>query len=155
MGISGKSILTIFLAIVLLMVAIGSAYDFSTETITKTVGEQGGVWPVINITLKELSDVGIKIKIVDPDAVMTIYRLSDLGKATGVTVYVQEWNRSPPILFMDKNGSLAHSIANESQLHTQTRIIIYDESTEEIQQRVIDPWGNTDAIAQRVSYPIA
>jgi len=142
------------LAIMSLMIASSSAYDFSTETITKTVGEKADVWPVINITLADLSDAGIRITITDPNAIMTIYRLSDIGKAMGVTVYIEEWNRSPSLLFMDKNGSLGHSVANTSQVYTQTRAIIYNESSREIQQIVIDPWGAAMVVAQRASYPL-
>jgi hypothetical protein len=140
---------------VFLLAAInGSAYDFSTETITGVVGEEAGVWPAFNITLDDLADAGIRIAITDPNAIMAIYRLSDIGKAMGTTVYIEEWSSSPPILFMDKNGSLGHSVANTSQVHTQTRVIIYDEESGEIQQRVIDPWGTTARIAQRVKYSV-
>jgi len=141
-------------AIFFIAIINGSAYDFSTETITMIVGEETGVWPAFNITLGDLADTGVRIAITDPDAIMAIYRLSDIGKAMGATVYIEEWKRSPSILFMDKNGSLGHSVANTSQVHTQTRVILYDEESGEIQQRVIDPWGTTERIAQRVKYPV-
>ena len=141
-------------AIFFIAIINGSAYDFSTETITMIVGEETGVWPAFNITLGDLADTGVRIAITDPDAIMAIYRLSDIGKAMGVTVYIHEWKSSPPILFMDKNGSLGHSVANASQVHTQTRVIVYDESLSEIQQIVIDPWGTAMGVAQRAKYPI-
>jgi len=144
----------IMVAIFFIVAVSGDAYDFSTETITRIVGEETGVWPAFNITLGDLADIGVRIAITDPDAIMAIYRLSDIGKATGATVYIEEWNRSPPILFMDRNGSLGHSLVNTSQVHTQTRVIIYDEKSGEIQQRVIDPWGTAERIAQRVKYPV-
>jgi len=148
-----KSYLTILVAI-LLATTTSNAYDFSTETITKTIGEEAKVWPVINITLEELSNAGIPITITDPSAIMTIYRLSDLGKAMSVTVYIKEWNQAPPIMFMDKNGSLGHSVANESQVYTQTRVIVYNEEVGQIQQIVIDPWGTTMKIVRRISYSV-
>lgn len=144
----------IVVAIFFIVAVSGDTYDFSTETITRIVGEETGVWPAFNITLGDLADTGVRIAITDPSAIMAIYRLSDIGKATGATVYIEEWNRSPPILFMDRNGSLGHSVANASQVHTQTRVIVYDEESGEIQQIVIDPWGNAARIAQRAKYSV-
>jgi len=144
----------ILVAIFFIAIINGSAYDFSTETITRVVGEEAGVWPAFNITLDDLADAGIRIAVTDSNAIMAIYRLSDIGKAMGTTVYIEEWNRSPSILFMDKNGSLGHSVVNASQVHAQTRVIVYDEESGEIQQIVIDPWGNAARIAQRAKYSV-
>ena len=145
----------LYLAIGLLAIANSNAYDFSTETITKVVGKETGVWPALNITLGGLANAGIRIVVTDPNAIMTIYRSSDIGRAMGATTYIGEWNRSPSILFMDKNGSVGHSVANASQVHTQTRVIVYDDENQEIQQWVLDPWGNAAKIAQRAKYPVS
>jgi len=143
----------LFLAIGLLAIANSNAnaYDFSAETIVKTIGEEAGVWPAMNITEQQLADAGIKINKND-GVIPPIYRLSDMGKVLGVTVYIEEWNRSPPLLYMMSGGPLGHSLIKEG-LQTQTQIVVYDETSGMLQYVVFDPWGTAAAVIRQTTPP--